>query len=146
MLHGLKAQIAFGLLHFSEHTNSKEKHHGKASRKEGPQKGRKAQPQDSWRIQVHGAQEVAPEAWVVLATPAQTPPQGAPPQQGGASSGASQGQVIQLISMITKASQALGQIFPASSPMVSAIQDQVQQIQSKVAETQRPQQPQAPPV
>lgn len=76
-----------------------------------------------------------------MASPAQPVPQGAP-----APSGASQGQVVQLIAVISKASQALGQVFPPASPMVSAIQNQVQQIQSKVAETQRPTQPQAPPV
>jgi len=77
-------------------------------------------------------------------------PQGAP-QQGGAPGGApgggqQMGQLMQLLQVIAKASQALGQVFPASSPMVTAIQDQLQQIQSKVAETQRPTQPQAPPI
>lgn len=58
----------------------------------------------------------------------------------------SPGKVLQLIDIISKASDALGQVFPASSPMVSAIKDQVQQIQSKVSETQKPSQPQAPPI
>lgn len=78
--------------------------------------------------------------------PVQPPPQGAsggaplpPPGQAG-------GQVIQLISIIAKASDALGKVFPAAAPMVSQIQNQLQQLQSKVAETQRPTQPQAPPI
>jgi len=69
-------------------------------------------------------------------------PGGAPPQGGGPQ----MGQVLQLMQIIAKASDALGKVLPASSPMVSAIQDQLQQIQSKVNETQRPTQPQAPPI
>ena len=89
---------------------------------------------------------------LTLATPAQPMPQGAPPQgaaPGGAppqGGGAQTGQVLQLMQIIAKASDALGKVLPASSPMVSAIQDQLQQIQAKVAETQRPTQPQAPPI
>ena len=78
--------------------------------------------------------------------PQGAPQQGAPsgaPQGGG---GQQMGQLMQLLQVIAKASQALGQVFPASSPMVTAIQDQLQQIQSKVNETQRPTQPQAPPI
>lgn len=70
-------------------------------------------------------------------------PQGAPSQ--GAPQG-NPGQVVQLLQIIAGASASLGKVFPAASPMVSAIQDQLQQIQSKVAETQRPAQPQAPPI
>lgn len=84
-----------------------------------------------------------------MATPAQSAPQGAPPQPGAAPQGAggmSGGKVLQLIDIITQASTALGKVFPASAPMVSAIQNQVNQIQSKVNETTRPQQPQAPPI
>jgi hypothetical protein len=53
---------------------------------------------------------------------------------------------MQLIGIIGQASAALGKVFAASSPMVSEIQNQLQLIQSKVSETQRPTQPQAPPI
>jgi hypothetical protein len=82
-----------------------------------------------------------------LAAQAQPMPQGGPPQ-GGPPAGAQQqaGQIIQLMQIISQASSKLGEIFPAGAPMTNAIQNQLQQIQSKVAETQRPTQPQAPPI
>ena len=47
---------------------------------------------------------------------------------------------------IDQLSQALGQVFPAASEESDGIQKLVQQIQSKVAQTVSPQQPQAPPI
>jgi len=72
-------------------------------------------------------------------------PQGAPqgpPKPAGAPSGA----VVQIIRQLDQLSQALGQVFPAASEEADGIQKLVQQIQSKVAQTVSPQQPQAPPI
>lgn len=83
-----------------------------------------------------------------MATSPTPQPQAGPPSQGGGSpaGGSNQGQVLQLIAVITKASDALAQVFPAASPMKDAIQDQLQQVQSKINQTQSPSQPQAPPI
>lgn len=70
------------------------------------------------------------------------PQQGAPPKPAGAPSGA----VVQIIRQLDTLSQALGQVFPAASEEADGIQKLVQQIQSKVAQTVSPQQPQAPPI
>jgi len=84
-----------------------------------------------------------------MATPPQVPPPGAPPQ-GGAPSGASgmssTGQVLQLIAIISKASDQLSKVFPAAAPMADAIQNQLRMAQQKIAETQSQAQPQAPPI
>ena len=127
---------------------------GQHQDQEGPQ------DHDSRRVQSNGAQSrpqkgpsQVPAAGSVrrLGHSATTDAAGRTSQQGGSPGGApgggqQMGQLMQLLQVIAKASQALGQVFPASSPMVTAIQDQLQQIQSKVAETQRPTQPQAPPI
>jgi hypothetical protein len=54
--------------------------------------------------------------------------------------------VVQIIRQLDQLSQALGQVFPAASEEASGIQKLVQQIQSKVAQTVKPTQPQAPPI
>jgi hypothetical protein len=122
-----------------------EQHHGN-SQSEASQ-GREKGPQGSEyprRVQVDGAQKG--EAQAVMATPPQVAPQAAPPPQGGGGSATPTGQILQLVAIISKASDQLAKVFPASTPMSSAIQDQLQQIQSKISETQSPQQPQAPPI
>jgi len=72
-------------------------------------------------------------------------PQGGPPQQGPPSPPANTGQVLQLVAVLTQASNKLAEVFPAASPMKDAIQDQLQQVQQKINETQSPAQPPAPP-
>jgi hypothetical protein len=81
-----------------------------------------------------------------MATSPNPAPQAGPPPGGPSAGGSNQGQVLQLIAVITKASDALAQVFPAASPMKDAIQDQLQQVQSKINQTQSPSQPQAPPI
>ena len=82
-----------------------------------------------------------------MATTPQPVPQGAPPT-GGAPAGASGGgpQVMQLIAVITKASQALAQVFPAATPDTEVITSALQKVMAKVNETTKPAQPQAPPI
>lgn len=68
------------------------------------------------------------------------------PPPASAGGGAAQGQILQILKVLQSGSDALQKIFPPSAPMVSAIQDQINQIQAKINETTRPQQPQAPPI
>ena len=80
-----------------------------------------------------------------MATPTQPmPDQGVPPQ-GGAPSGASGGQqggatpagaALQLVAIITRASDQLKNLFPAAAPMADEIQNQLRLIQSKMSQTQ----------
>lgn len=71
------------------------------------------------------------------------------PNAGGPSSGAGQSgspAVVQIIAAITKLSNQLAKVFPPASPMADAIQQQLQQVMSKVNETMKPSQPEAPPI
>ena len=79
-----------------------------------------------------------------MATPPQPMPQGGPP--GPPQGAPPTGQVLQLVAVITKASDALAKVFPASAEDVSEIQNRMQKIQQKITETQTPTQPQAPPI
>jgi hypothetical protein len=51
-----------------------------------------------------------------------------------------------MTALIADALQRLSQSFPPSLPMVNQMNDLLQQIESKVAETVAPTQPQAPPI
>lgn len=54
--------------------------------------------------------------------------------------------VLQLVALISKASDQLAKVFPGGSPMVEEIQQQLRLIQQKMSQTMSPQQPAAPPV
>lgn len=75
------------------------------------------------------------------------PPQSTPPTAAPAGNSPNGGPaVLQLVALITKASQQLAEVFPAGSPMVDEIQNQLQLVQQKMAETMSSQQPAAPPI
>jgi hypothetical protein len=71
-------------------------------------------------------------------SPPTASPQGNQPQGGPA--------VLQLVALISKASDQLAQVFPAAAPMAEEIQNQLRLAQQKMTETMSPQQPAAPPV
>jgi hypothetical protein len=72
------------------------------------------------------------------------PPAGAPPVAGSAPQGGPA--LLKLVAFITDASRQMAQIFPASSPEVEEIQNQLQLVQQKMVATASPQMPAAPPV
>jgi hypothetical protein len=74
-----------------------------------------------------------PQAAPPTAAPAGNTPQGGPA-------------VLQLVALISKASDQLAQVFPAGSPEAEEIQNQLRLIQQKMTQTMSPQQPAAPPV
>jgi len=77
-----------------------------------------------------------------MAAAPQGAPQGASPQGGGAPSGA----LVQILGQIGKLASMLGQVFPAGSEEADGINQLVQKVQSKAAQTVSPAQPQAPPI
>lgn len=83
----------------------------------------------------------------MAAAPTPQPGQGAPPTAPPAGNQPTGGPaVLQLVALISKASDQLAKVFPASSPMTEEIQNQLQLIQQKMTETTSPTQPQAPPI
>lgn len=79
-----------------------------------------------------------PQGGAPPSSPPTASPQGNSPNGGPA--------VLQLVALISKASDQLAQVFPAASPMAEEIQNQLRLAQQKMAETMSPQQPAAPPV
>jgi hypothetical protein len=78
----------------------------------------------------------------------QAPPPSAPPQAAPGAGNSPNGgpAVLQLVALISKASDQLASVFAAGAPMVEEIQNQLSLIQQKMAETTSPQQPAAPPI
>jgi hypothetical protein len=54
--------------------------------------------------------------------------------------------VVQIVGGIAELLTMLQQTYPPSAPQVQQMQDQLQQIQSSMAQTQNPAQTQAPPI
>jgi len=81
-----------------------------------------------------------------MAAAAQPVPQGAPPPGPPSGAGPNPAAVVQLVKQLSTLSSMLGQVFPAASEEADGIQKLVQQVQSKVAQTSAPSQPQAPPI
>lgn len=76
--------------------------------------------------------------------PALTTPPTAAPGAGNSPNGGPA--VLQLVALISKASDQLAQVFPAAAPMAEEIQNQLRLAQQKMSETMSPAQPAAPPV
>ena len=79
-------------------------------------------------------------------------PGGAPPQQGGGAqptpgpSAQPTGAVVQIVANMASLSDMLQQVFPPAAPKVQEIQQSLMDIQSLMAQTQSPNQTQAPPI
>jgi len=69
-------------------------------------------------------------------------PQGAPAPPTAQTTPA----VVQIVGGITELAAMLKAVYPPSAPMVEAIQNQIQQVQQSMAQTQSPDQTQAPPI
>lgn len=82
----------------------------------------------------------------MASSPTPDPQAGAPQGAPGGGSATPQPAVLQLVAVITRASDALAKSFPAASPMVEEIQNQLRMVQAKMSETMTPSQPQAPPI
>jgi len=83
-----------------------------------------------------------------ISQPAGGAPPSSPPTAAPGAGNSPQGgpAVLQLVALISKASDQLAQVFPGGAPEAEEIQNQLSLVQQKMAATTSPTQPAAPPI